>query len=123
MERRFFERVDTTVNGELIWATKGSFGRVTTHRAYIISENLSMDGIKVLIDDTHDFPMNFRARLKLGLEFCDVEVLGIDKAPGGKQALRLTYLSPHQRFLEVVEKWLPKTTEVDVEAVKPQWAG
>lgn len=122
MERRFFERVDTSVNGELIWATKGSFGRVTTHRVYITSENLSIDGIKVLIDDSYDFPMHSRARLKLGLEFCDVEVLGIDPAPAGQQGLRLTFLAPHQRFLEVVEKWLPKDHEIG-ENVKPLWAG
>jgi hypothetical protein len=33
------------------------------------------------------------------------------------------FMSPHQKFLEVVEHWLPTTSDVDVENVKPLWAG
>jgi len=57
LERRFFSRTNVSANGELVWATKKMFGRVSTHREFLVTENLSRDGAKVLLNDTHHFPV------------------------------------------------------------------
>ena len=110
MNRRFFHRVDVKANGELIWATKSRMGRVKSHREYVTTINVSVDGAKIALKGRHDFPLHSRARLKLGIEFCDVEILYIDTNPDAT-VLRVNFVSPTHRFISVVEKWMPISTE------------
>ncbi len=108
MNRRFFHRVDIQANGELLWATKSRFGRVSNHRDFITTVNVSMDGAKIVLKGRHTFPPNARARLKLGIEFCEVEVLEVlHKSRPDSTQLRLLFISPNARFVSVVEKWMP----------------
>jgi len=123
MERRFFDRIDIAANGELIWATKGVLGKVSTHRAYLMTENLSVDGAKVIITGKHHLAEGGRARLKLGLEFADVEMLEVTHATPGHTDVRLRFLAPHRKFLEEVEKYLPSSTRRDRELVEDNWLG
>lgn len=108
MNRRFFHRVDITANGELLWATKSRLGKVATHRDYVTTVNVSMDGAKIIMRGRHSFPDAARARLKLGIEFCEVEVLEVlHKSRPDTTQLRLTFISPNPKFVSVVEKWMP----------------
>lgn len=107
MERRFFERIDVAANGELLWATKGLVGRVQTHRAYLMTENLSVDGARVALRGKHHLPPGIRARFKLGLEFCDVELLDVRYPERDRTDVRMHFLSPSRAFLEIVEQYLP----------------
>jgi hypothetical protein len=109
MNRRFFHRVDVRANGELLWATRTRLGRVSTHREYITTDNVSVSGAKIALKGKHDFPLRSRARLKLGLEFCDVEVLQIETV-SNSTVLRLAFLTPNSRFITIVEQWLPIST-------------
>jgi hypothetical protein len=111
MNRRFFHRVDVQANGELLWATKSRIGRVKTHRDYITTINVSVDGAKVALKGDHNFPKYSRARLKLGIEFCEVEILDIDRSPKDYTILRMSFISPTSRFVSVVEKWMPISTD------------
>ena len=122
MNRRFFKRVDVHANGELIWATKSRFGRVTTHRVFVMTENVSVDGARILLPGSYDFPIMSRARLKLGLEFSEVEVLDCVRTRAGRTALRLTFITPSHRFIEVVERWIPVAT-AQREVFGASWAG
>jgi len=97
MERRFFNRVDVEANGELLWATKSRVGRISNHREYIKTVNVSMDGAKIAVPGYRSFPVGARARLKLGIEFSEV--------------VRVTFVSPNHRFISVVERWMPISTE------------
>lgn len=111
MDRRFFGRVDIKANGELLWATK-RLGRVKTHREYITTVNVSIDGAKILVPGSHAFPVGARARLKLGIEFCDVEILESDHTTvTDKTYARLLFLNPSTKFVSVVERWMPISTE------------
>lgn len=123
LERRFFARTNVTANGELVWATKKMFGRVATHREFLVTQNLSRDGAKVLLNDTHHFPVGSRARLKLGIEFCEVEILGVQKPPSGKTSLRLTFINPSARFNRVVEQYLPIGNEFERQVYGTNWSG
>jgi hypothetical protein len=123
MNRRFFDRVDVAANGELIWATKGIMGRVQTHRAYLMTENLSVDGAKLILRGKHHLPPGIRAQLKLGLELCDVELLEVKYPSPGRTSLRVTFMAPNRRFLEVVEKFLPIGNTVNREVLAPNWIG
>ena len=71
MDRRFFHRVDVAANGELLWATKSRVGRVKNHRDYVRTINVSIDGAKLVLPGRHSFPNGAKARLKLGIEYCD----------------------------------------------------
>ena len=122
MERRFFERVDVAANGELLWATKGLVGRVQTHRAYLMTENLSMDGARVALRGTHHLPPGVRARLKIGLEFTDVELLDVRYPERDRTDIRVHFLNPSRAFLEVIEQYLP--TKVNERGVyEDRWLG
>ncbi len=112
MNRRFFNRVDVKANGELLWATKSRLGRVKNIREYITTINVSIDGAKILIPGTHVFPVGARASIKLGIQFCEVEVLEADisKSPNYTIA-RLLFISPDPKFVAVVEKYLPVSTD------------
>jgi hypothetical protein len=110
MNRRVFHRVDVKANGELLWATKSRMGRVKTHREYITTINVSVDGAKIALKGRHDFPVHSRGRIKLGIEFCEVEVLDIEAARDAT-ILRVNFVSPTQRFVSVVEKWMPISTD------------
>lgn len=123
LERRFFERTRVSANGELLWATKKMFGRVTNHRAFLVTENLSRDGAKVLLHEEHHFPAGSRARLKLGIEFTEVEVLGVQRPREGRTALRLTFINPNAKFNRVVEQYLPLGNEFERVPHETQWAG
>lgn len=123
MNRRFFQRADVAANGELIWATKGIMGRVQTHRAYLMTENLSVDGARLTVRGKHHLPPGIRARLKLGLEFCDVELLDVKFPSPGRTTLRVTFLSPNRRFLEVVEQYLPISDREDRGLYQQTWTG
>jgi len=123
MERRFFERTDVAANGELIWATKGMLGKVSTHRAYLMTENLSVDGAKLVVSGKHYLPPGVRARLKLGLEFTDVELLEVKHKTSDQTDIRVTFLSPNRKFLEEVEKYLPLSVKANREVVEPNWTG
>lgn len=123
LNRRFFERVAVGANGELIWATKGMLGRVQTHRAYLMTENLSVDGAKLIIHGKHHLPPGIRARLKLGLEFCDVELLEVKFPSPGRTSIRVTFLAPNRKFLEVVEQYLPISDRKDRGIYEQSWTG
>ena len=110
MNRRFFNRVDVRANGELLWATRSRLGRVSTHREYITTTNVSVSGAKITLKGKHDFPLRSRARLKLGLEFCEVEVLEVETSSKSTE-LRLAFITPNSRFITVVEQWLPISTD------------
>ena len=107
MERRFFERADAAANGELIWATRNRLGRTHTHRAFLRTENVSLEGARLVLSGDHSFPLEARARLKIGLQFCDVQVRAVEEAPSGFTILRVVFLSPTAAFLHEVEKYLP----------------
>jgi len=112
MNRRFFNRVDVQANGELLWATKSRVGRVTNHREYITTVNVSIDGAKIAVPGYRSFPAGARARIKLGIEFCEVEVLETITATGSDYTLvRVNFISPSARFVSVVENWLPISQE------------
>ncbi len=111
MNRRFFHRVDVQANGELVWATRSRLGKVKTHREYITTENVSVSGAKIILRGDYDFPVRSRGRLKLGLEYCDVEVLEIKKSQAGDTMLRLAFLTPTSRFISIVEQWMPISTD------------
>jgi len=111
MNRRFFHRVEVHANGELLWATKSRLGRVKTHRQYITTDNVSVAGAKVILQGDYDFPVRSRARLKLGLEYCEVEVLEHHKSGTGQTMLRLSFITPSMKFITVVEKWMPISTD------------
>ncbi len=123
LERRFFERTRVAANGELLWATKKMFGRVANQRAFLVTENLSRDGAKVLLQEEHHFPVGSRARLKLGIEFTEVEILGVQRPPQGKTSLRLTFINPSAKFNRVVEQYLPVGNEFERVPHETQWAG
>lgn len=123
MERRFFDRTDVAANGELIWATKGVLGKVSTHRAYLMTENLSVDGAKIVIHGKHHLAEGARARLKLGLEFADVELLDITHPTPDHTDVRLRFLAPHRGFLEEVEKYLPSSSRRERTAFEDNWIG
>lgn len=110
MNRRFFHRVDVHANGELLWATRSRLGKIKTHREYITTENVSVAGAKIILKGDYDFPIRSRGRLKLGLEYCEVEVLEIAKPKSGLTMLRLSFITPSARFITVVEKWMPIST-------------
>lgn len=108
MNRRFFNRVDVKANGELLWATKSRFGRVTNKREFITTVNVSIDGAKIAIPGTHAFPEAARARIKLGIHFCEVEVLDADTKTSPKYTFaRVVFIAPDHRFVSVVEEYLP----------------
>lgn len=112
MDRRFFNRVDVKANGELLWATKSRLGRVTNLREYITTINVSIDGAKVLIPGNHVFPEGARASIKLGIQFCEVEVLDADTSNSPNYTIaRLLFISPDQRFVSILEKYLPVATD------------
>lgn len=123
MERRFFDRIDVAANGELIWATKGLLGKVSTHRAFLMTENLSVDGAKLTIEGKHYLPPGVRARFKLGLEFADVEILEVKHPAPDRTHLRIMFLSPTRRFLEEVEKYLPVSSRKDRALFEENWVG
>ncbi len=106
MERRFFQRFDVQANGELIWATRSRFGKVSQHRVFVATENLSVDGALLLLFGEHELPLGARARLKLGLEFVDVEVRGHMPAPPQRTALRTMFIAPSGAFIRTVEEQL-----------------
>ena len=111
-ERRVFTRVDLRANGELVWATKSRLGRVTTHREFVTTKNVSIDGALIVLPGSWEFPENARARLKLGIEFCDVEILE-SRRTGSASLLRMMFLQPTPRFVSVLEGWMPAVaTEV-----------
>jgi len=111
MNRRIFHRVDVTANGELLWATKSIFKRIAKHREFITTVNVSIDGAKIVLKGRHIFPSQARARLKLGIEFCEVEVLeSLYDAKSNRTLLRLSFVTPTSRFVSVVEKWMPIDT-------------
>jgi hypothetical protein len=112
MNRRFFHRVAVTANGELLWATKSRLGRVRSHREYITTIDVSVDGAKIELAGRHLFAPNAHARMKLGIEFCEVEVLDVDrKSRSGNTILRLSFVAPSSKFVSVVEKWMPISTD------------
>ena len=111
MNRRFFHRVDVHANGELLWATRSRLGRVKSYREYITTLNVSVSGAKIVVPGSRSFPPHSRARLKLGLEFCEVEVLEIDTSKPGHTVLRLTFVAPSARFISIVEQWMPISTD------------
>ncbi len=110
MNRRFFHRVDVHANGELLWATRSRLGKVKTHREYVTTENVSVSGAKIILKGNFDFPLRSRARLKLGLEYCEAEVLEIAKSETGFTMLRLSFITPTTKFITIVEQWMPIST-------------
>lgn len=123
LERRFFERIPVSANGELLWATKKMFGRVANQRSFLVTQNLSRDGAKVLLHEEHHFPVGSRARLKLGIEFSEVEILGVQRPPRGKTSLRLTFINPSAKFNRVVEQYLPVGNDFERMPHETQWTG
>ena len=111
MNRRFFNRVDVRANGELLWATRSRFGKIRTHREFITTTNVSVSGAKIELKGNHEFPLRSRARLKLGLEYCEVEVLELIRSTPGRTLLRLSFITPSARFIAIVEQWMPITTD------------
>jgi len=106
MNRRFFNRVDVQANGELLWATKSRFGRVTNMREYITTVNVSIDGAKISIPGNHNFPDGAHARIKLGIQFCEVEILASETTATSTVA-RILFLQPDGRFIAELERYLP----------------
>lgn len=112
MNRRFFKRIDVKANGELLWATRSRLGKVKNVREYITTTNISIDGARIAIPGHHQFPDGAHARFKLGIQFCEVEVLEADtKSMPNYTIARLLFLSPDRRFVAVVEKYLPVATD------------
>ena len=123
LERRFFERVNIAANGELLWATKKMFGRVSNERAFLVTQNLSRDGAKLLLDDDYHFPIRSRARLKLGIEYCEVEILDVKKSIKDRTTLRVTFVNPNAKFNKVVQQYLPAGNEFDRVVHETTWSG
>lgn len=123
MERRFFERAEAAANGELIWATRNRLGRTHTHRAFLRTENVSLEGGRLIIDGDHSFPLEARGRLKIGLQFCDVQVRAIEEPQDGHTVLRVVFLSPTTAFLHEVEKYLPIENWDERVVYQPRWTG
>ncbi len=123
MERRFFERTDATANGELLWATRNRLGRTHTHRAYLRTENVSLEGARLVLQGDHSFPLEARARLKIGLKFCEVQVRAIEDAPSDYTILRVVFLAPTADFLQEVERYLPIENWEDRAIYQPNWTG
>lgn len=111
MNRRFFHRVDVRANGELLWATKSRLGKVKSHHEYITTTNVSVSGARITVPGDHDFPLRSRARLKLGLEYCEVEILEVAKPNKNRSDLRLAFITPTSRFISIVEQWMPISTD------------
>jgi len=108
--RRLFHRAAITANGEFIWATKNRLGRVKTHREFVTTKDISVEGAKIRMDGAHEFPAKFRGRMKLGLHFCDVEVLDSSQSETSTE-LRILFLAPNQQFIEIIEQWMPVSQE------------
>lgn len=109
MNRRFFERSAIRANGELFWATKTRFGKITNHHEYFHTEDLSVDGARVVLPVDTDIPSGSHPRIKFGLESCTVEVRGVE--PGHDHTiLRLVFLNPTAKFVATIEQWLPVDT-------------
>lgn len=123
MERRFFERTDAAANGELIWATRNRLGRTNTHRAFLRTENVSLEGARLIIQGDHSFPLGARARLKIGLKFCEVQVQAIEEAPSGQTILRVVFLAPTSDFLHEVERYLPIENWEERAVYQSNWLG
>ena len=123
MERRFFERADAGANGELIWATRNRLGRTHTHRAFLRTDNVSLEGARLVLDGDYSFPLEARARLKIGLQFCEVQVRAIEDAPSSYTVLRVVFLAPTAAFLHEVERYLPIQNWDDRAVYEPQWTG
>ncbi len=123
MERRFFQRFDVQANGELLWATKSRFGKVTNHRAFVATENLSVDGARLVLFGDHELPSGSRARLKLGLEFADVEILGEHNAATERTILRAMFISPSAAFVRAIEEQLSLPTIGVREEFESSWTG
>ena len=117
--RRLFHRAEITANGEFVWATKNRLGRVKTHREFVTTTDISVEGAKIRMDGNQDFPVKFRGRMKLGLHFCDVEVLESEHV-GDSTVLRLLFLAPNQQFIEIIEQWMPISQE-DRSEFKSAW--
>ncbi len=123
MERRLFERAEAGANGELVWATRNRLGRTHTHRAFLRTENVSLEGARLVLNGDHSFPIGARAQLKIGLQFCDVQVRAIDEAPSGYTVIRVLFLGPTAAFLHEVERYLP-IANWDQRAIYEQnWTG
>ena len=123
MERRFFERTEAFANGELIWATRNRLGRTHTHRANLRTENVSLDGARLVLDGDHSFPLQARARLKIGLKFCEVQVQAIEDAPSGTTVLGVVFLGPTAEFLHEIERYLPIGNWDDRAIYQSRWTG
>lgn len=123
MERRFFERADAGANGELIWATRNRLGRTHTHRCFLRTENVSLEGARLILAGDYSFPLEARGRLKIGLQFCDVQVRAIEQSPADQTILRVVFLSPTPAFLTEVEKYLPISNWDDRAIYQPYWTG
>lgn len=111
MNRRFFHRVDVRANGELLWATKSRLGKIKSHREYITTSNVSVSGARITVPGDNTFPVRSRARLKLGLEYCEVEILEVSKPNKNLSELRLAFITPSARFISIVEQWMPISTD------------
>gem|GEM_PF-1435646 len=105
-ERRSFRRVELRRNGELVWTSKSRLGRKTTNREFITTKNLSVEGAKIVLPGEWEFAENERARLKLGIDFCDVTIL--DAASNGvATTIRLGYVAPSPSFIQAIERAQP----------------
>ena len=110
MERRMFHREALSVNGELKWYTKSRLGRKESHRSFIQTINLSLDGAKIELDGIYQFEVKSRARLQLGIAFTDVTVLEVGQE-NGFTTLRLVFMAPNTDFIAFLEENLPTITQ------------
>ena len=109
MERRVFKRSSVEMNGDLSWTTKGRFGRKQKQRAFVRTENLSLDGARIFLDGTLPFAVDATARLQLGIRYCDVRILEV-LHQDDCTILRITFVTPSRSFVSILEEQLAINT-------------
>lgn len=106
MNRRFFERTLVRANGELFWATKGRFGKLTSHHTFFHTQNVSLDGARLVLSPDVVIPDGSVVRVKFGLETCAVEVRTTERV-ADNIIVRVIFLNPSQKFVSTIEQWIP----------------
>lgn len=107
------------MNGDLQWVTKGRFGRKQRQHAFVRTSNLSLDGAQVELNGIYPFADKARARLQLGIRYCDVRIMDV-KHQRDKTILRLFFMAPNADFVALVESQLPVIT-TDRERFEGKW--
>lgn len=96
-ERRNFHRVTTPHTGEFVWKSKLLLGRHQTEREFVTTQDLGVNGARIVLPGEWKFSEGDRGRLKVGPEHCDAKVLEAT-TNGVATTLRLTFVNPSPQF-------------------------